>query len=496
MNKTKLNRLVSMLLVVLMLMSVVAFPVLSSEDRFPIKIIMWHDMAEFPAADNEVEQIIEDYTNTDLDIVAYGSDYNTILPTIVASGELPDILAIPPGVTPNYIVDLINAGMAWDIADAVAASENLSRNNPIFYNNIKVQGNLYSLPKMRALVRRVFMYRADWFEKLGIEVPTTTDELYDVLVKIKAEMPTTEDGRTIFPLVIDRAFRAQFGIMFGAPNIWRRNEDGSYTRDATTPEFMEAMKFVKKLYSEGLLHPDYAILDRNRDVWGSFANGTAAIIRDSSQQIGACTTNVQKNFPEAKVGAFSLIAGPDGEIRTMGESGNNGTLLFIKDRYNNEEDMKKLVDFFDKLGDREMANLFTWGIEDKHYNIVNGQIVPIEDMLGDYGNNIRMAYRYTLLPFVSDSAADSGIRSLAAQQEFDIDRAGLEHVFPNDSFGLFSPTEVERGNLEVILEDAYLNFVTGAIDEAGYQAEVDRWRAEGGDQIAKEYAEYYAQYNK
>ncbi len=495
-KNVRTKRFLAFLMVAVMMSGLFAINASAADAPFPIKIVMWHDMAEFPTAGNEVEQLIEKYTNTDLDITCYGSDYNTILPTIFASGDLPDVIAILPGTTPNYVVDMINADMAWDIGQAVADSTYLSQNNQLFYDNLKIQGHLYSLPKIRALVRRVFMYRADWFEQLGIPMPTTTDELYNALVKIKQEMPTAANGSPIYPLVIDRAFRPQIGMWFGAPNRWHRNDDGSFTRDAGTPEFMEAMKFMRNLYSEGLLHPDYAILERNRDVWGSFAEGTAAIIRDSSQQIGPCAANVQKNFPDAKISAFSLIAGPDGEIRTMGESGNNGCFIITKARYTKEEDMKKIVNFFDQLGSKEVSNLFTWGIEGKHYNVVDGKIVPIPEMVEDYNNNVRMAYRYTLSPFISDANADPGVRTEAAQLEVDLDAAALAHVYPDDSYGLYSQTLVERSNLELILEDAYLKFVTGEIDEAGYQAEYDRWVTEGGGLIAQEFADYYAKYNQ
>ncbi len=496
-NSALVRRFLALFLVAVMLAGLGAITASAEEAPFKIRLVLHHDMSEFPAADNEIEQLIEKYTNTDLDIVAYGTGYGTtVLPTLIASGDLPDVITIPQGDPPSFVMDMINAGMIWDIEQAVADSTYLSQNNPLFCNNLKIQGHLYGIPKIRALVRRVFMYRADWLDELGIPVPTTTDELYNALVTIKQEMPTTPDGATIYPLVIDRGSRPQIGIMFGAPNRWRRNDDGTFTRDAGTPEFMEAMKFMRKLYSEGLLHPDYAILDRNRDVWGSFAEGTAAVIRDSSQQIGPCAANVYKNFPDAKVSAFSLIKGTDGAIRTMGESGNNGYFIFTKAHYTDEADMRKMVNFFDQLGSKEISNLFTWGVEGKHYNIENGQIVPIPDMISDYNNNVRMAYRYTLAPITSDTNADPGIRTNEAQLEVDLDKAALQYVYPDDSYGLYSQTLAERNNLEMILEDAYLKFVTGQIDEAGYMAEYERWVAEGGDLIAKDYADYYAKYNQ
>lgn len=467
----------------------------AEEERFNLTITMWHDSAEFPAAGNEVELLLEELTNTDIELTAYGSDYNNIVATVFASGNLPDIVAIPTGNTPNYVLDAINAGMLWDIEGAINESTYLKQNNPVLYENLRIQGHIYALPKSRALVRRTFMYRKDWFDQLGLEVPTSVDSLYEACKAIKEAYPTNENGTTVYPLTIDKAFLNQWGTIFNAPNVWRRNEDGSYTRDATTQEYFDAMTYLKKLYDEGLLHPDFSILDRNRDVWGAFAEGTAAIIRDSSQQIGPCANKVYANYPDAEVSAFSLIAGPDGEIRTMGESGNNGYMLFTKGRYTEEEDMKKMVNFFDMMGSPEVSNLFAYGIEGKHYDLVDGVITPIAEMTADYEDTIRVPYRYTLSPFQNDFFCDEGVRNPFSQMEIDIDSATLNYMVPNQSIGMFSQTAVERGNLESIISDASLNYIMGVIDEATYWSEIERWRAEGGDQIAEEYAAYYAQYN-
>jgi len=49
--------------------------------------------------------------------------------------------------------------------------------------------------------------------------------------------------------------------------------------------------------------------------------------------------------------------------------------------------------------------------------------------------------------------------------------------------------------LNTIINDAIAKFVMGEIDEEGWKKEIERWRQEGGDQVAKEYEEQYANIN-
>jgi putative aldouronate transport system substrate-binding protein len=66
------------------------------------------------------------------------------------------------------------------------------------------------------------------------------------------------------------------------------------------------------------------------------------------------------------------------------------------------------------------------------------------------------------------------------------------YIVANPALTLKSTTYNERGGeLEQIITDAQTKFIMGQVDEAGWKAEVERWRKSGGDQMAAEYKESY-----
>jgi putative aldouronate transport system substrate-binding protein len=465
----------------------------SGSQPFPIKIYLWHDGVEFPQPGNDIQKILEKETNTKLDIKAYtGTAYAEAFPTIMASGDLPDVLSVGvPDVLKAPVINAARGGMLWDIGSSIASYPNLAKVNPIIYNNIKIEGKIYGLPKIRALVRRTFIYRKDWFDKLGLKEPKNLDEFYTVARTLTNANLSGTGKKDVYGLVMEKSVIPHFTFVAGAPNVWEVR-DGKFVRDAVTPEYLNGLKFIKRLYDEGIIHPDFAILDRNKHIYGMYNEGKAAIIRDSSQQIPVSATSVKKNFPNAETWAFSLLAGPDGKVRTIAESGHNGVMLLTKTRYKKDDEMKKMLSFFDGLGGKTISNLFTFGLEGVHYKIEGGVAVPVAEKLADFDNTIRFPYRYTLAPVWPDDNAMPGRLSPVATLAAQLDTDTLKFAAPNQSLGLLSPTLVEKANLEQIITDAGIKLIMGQIDDNGFRAEIKRWRDSGGDKIAAEFAEAYA----
>jgi len=457
----------------------------------PLKVYLLFDGVEFPKPGNEVEQIIEKATNTDLEIKGFASsNYTEMLSTLIASGDLPDILALGPADHQKaFMINAFRGDLFWEVGPYIKDYKNLASVNPIIYDNIKVDGKIYGFPKVRPLVRRTFIYRKDWFDKLGLKEPKTLDEFYEVAKALTFNDPDGNGKKDTYGLVMEKSVIQHFTFLAGAPNVWE-NRNGQFIRDATTPEYLDGLKYIKKLYTEGIIHPDFAILDRNKHIYGMYNEGKAAIVRDSTQQISTLGNSVVKNFPNAQTWAFSLISGPKG-LRTIGETGHNGITCISKARYKKEEDLKRILDFYEKLGGQDMSNLFTYGVEGKHYKLDNGVAVPIEEKLADFDNEVKVPYRYTIAPVYPDDFAIKGKFSPLKQLERTLDLEAIKYMTPNPVLGFISPTATEKSNLEQIISDASIKFIMGQLDENGFKKEIQRWRDSGGDKIAQEYADEY-----
>ncbi len=103
---------------------------------------------------------------------------------------------------------------------------------------------------------------SEWLDKLGLEQPTTIEELYNVLVAFRDQDPNGNGKKDEIPLL---------GRVFGSfsqtdPLNWIVNaytyyhdntyfaiEDGKVTAPYHTDEYREALKFLNKLHKEGLM---------------------------------------------------------------------------------------------------------------------------------------------------------------------------------------------------------------------------------------------------
>lgn len=137
-------------------------------------------------------------------------------------------------------------------------------------------GNIYSLPDFNecyhcSMSQKMFIYEP-WLEELGLDMPTTTDELYEVLVAFRDRDPNGNGKKDEIP-------------MAGAVSGWNNNPEtflinaftytnlvasldanvntaiGFYREGDTiktmvnTPAYKNALHYLAKLYSEGLIYP-------------------------------------------------------------------------------------------------------------------------------------------------------------------------------------------------------------------------------------------------
>src|SRR5690625_5376249 len=75
-------------------------------------------------------------------------------------------------------------------------------------------------------------------------------------------------------------YERQWDVMqtwFGVPNEWGIDDDGELYPDFKAPEYREALDFFKKMYDEGLVNEDFAVMDAEK--WTNpFVNDEAGVM--------------------------------------------------------------------------------------------------------------------------------------------------------------------------------------------------------------------------
>jgi len=219
-------------------------------------------------------QMIEELTGTHVEwIHPTSSAVDEKFNLAIASGQLPDLMC--------YGWDTLDCEMYVEDEIIIELSDLIKENMPNLsayldaHPEIKNEfsddeGNIYYIPLIRQddelKVFRGPQIRMDWLEKLNLEVPTTPDELYDVLMAFKTQDPNGNGQADEIPMSGVGFDHANHGIdkllyMFGTT-------EGFYVKDGQVKfgilenELEEGLAYMTKLYKDGLMDIDYLINDR------------------------------------------------------------------------------------------------------------------------------------------------------------------------------------------------------------------------------------------
>ncbi|NOU93566.1 extracellular solute-binding protein [Paenibacillus sp. LMG 31456] len=469
----------------------------SKEDDkpFPLTLVV-NQVGEIPAKDNDMEKAIKEYTNTDLQIQWIpGSSYDEKINIMIAANELPRLVQLKYNPT---IIGAMKSDVFWEIGPYLKDYKNLSAQNQVFYDNISVNGKLYGVPLFRDLGRSVIHYRKDWFDTTGSKVPKSLDDWYNVIKTMTTGDPDKNGKNDTYGFMMEKKYNqnadstlTRFSVAQGGPNKWKL-ENGTFTPEFMTEPFFETMKFFKRLYEEKLINQDFAVVDIT-EIDKAYESGRAAI-RISGGNAQSWQDKLSKAVPNAVVDNAPL-EGPNGR-RVPGESGNNGFLAIPKGSVKSVEEMKKVLTFMDKLMDPKMATLLVKGIEGKHWEDKGGDSTLPLNREGD--TKEVKPYRDTL-PQRNEyyNIAKPMKQTDLFRKNQQIGRENEKYVITNPTLTLESATFSERGKeLEQLINDAETKFIMGKLDEAGWKAEIEKWRKAGGDMMAQEYKETYEKTKK
>ncbi len=397
----------------------------------------------------------------------------------------------------DYIVlrSAVRSGMFWEIGPYLDDYPNLRRLNANILDQTAVDGKLYGLYTERPSSRQGLIVREDWLDNLGLKPPGTLDELYEVL-KLFTRNDPDRNGKADTVGLTDRndlvfgAFKT-LGSYFGTPNNWAV-EGRRIVPDFETPQYRNAMDFMKKLYDEKLINPDFAVTSKEvqRDL---LINGKAGVYIGSMTDVQRLAQQAKQVNPEARFTLVNRVEGPSG-YHIWSIPNYNGLFLFSKSAIKTEDELKQALAFFDRTMDADIANLMRYGVQDRHYTLIGNEVYlpdraeqlhvtevdPLYSlMIADLGN-----------PNIMKIAKEDPLLSLAERLSKDNEK----FVVNDPTVSLESATYDEKGaELSQIIADATYNYMLGHIDAAGFEKEVARWRMSGGDRITDEFTRAYFQ---
>ncbi len=325
--------------------------------------------------DKDVIKEIERRTGITLDILSYpAASYADKLNITLASGSLPDIIT---GSTFSEVNKLGGQGAFVAINDYINELPNFKslyvdneENNWVMKSYSDDKNNIYTWPiyGLNRDVNHGFMYRKDIFDKHGIKEWTNTDEFYQAMKQLKEIYP---DSTPIVSKTQDGIYKDwAYGWGIGGESYPMYYDEAATIWKLATiqPEFKEMIDFMKKLYNEGLLDPEF-ITDTAASWTSKMTSENGAFVTfDWIGRLDMFYEQVKAVMPDYNL-RYANPVGPTGNIRSLSKVLNFGTAVA---KGKNEEAALKLLDY---LTSSSGSELITLGIEGEHYTLdANGKV--------------------------------------------------------------------------------------------------------------------------
>ena len=293
------------------------FPIVS--EPITMKAFICGNTAVKDFVDNDYTRWLEKLTNIKLDMdIPPAADSQQKLNLMLASGDLPEII-IGCNIRLDQLQILANQGLLLPLDDYIEKYGVEFKKVYEAYPQIKdlitmLDGKIYGLPHVNdcyhcSMAQKMWVYQP-WLDKLGLEVPTTTEEFYQMLKAFKEQDPNGNGEADEIPLSgtvftnggwhspIDEFLMNSFIYNDTVtPNGARHLvlEDGTVKAAFTEDGWREGLRYLHKLYSEGLIDPQ------------AFTNDATLI-----QQLGENEVPILGAVGAGWYGVFTQNGGPSG----------------------------------------------------------------------------------------------------------------------------------------------------------------------------------------
>jgi putative aldouronate transport system substrate-binding protein len=393
----------------------------------------------------------------------------------------------------NVVKNSVRSGAFWEIGPYLERFPNLSTLNGEILNQSALDDKIYGLYTERLSSRQGIIIREDWLEKLRRHKPETIDELYEVMRAFTYEDP---DGNGIDDTIgIADRNDLIFGIFktlssyFGTPNNWRLTGK-RLVPEFETPEYLETMNFMRKLYEEKIMNQDFAVTSKEvqRDL---FIRGKAGVYIGSMLDVQRLADAAQLINPQARFALINRIKGPQG-YKIWSIPNYNGLYLFSKKAIKAEDELLEVLRFFDRSMEKDVANLMKYGFEGRHYQTEGDRVILPEESKELRANELSVIYTLMIADLSNPNIMKVVKQDSLSETAERLSEDNESFIVQDPTVGLKSDTADEK-NVELykIISDATYNYILGQLDEEGFRQEIERWKRNGGSKIIDEYTNDY-----
>ncbi|CAM5376328.1 ABC transporter substrate-binding protein [Streptomyces purpurascens] len=308
------------------------------------------------------------------------ADYEKKRSVLIGAGDAPFL--IPKTYHPSEVA-FVSSGAVLAVSDYVKLMPNFRdkvrkwKLEPELDSIRQSDGKYYLLPGLHEKVKSGYSLslRTDILEKHGLSLPTTWDEVYDVLKALKEEYPGTYpfsdrwSTNTPFPCGALFSYLGQaFGVRAGwsYDNISFDHKAQKYVFTGAQDAYRQMVEYLRRLVAEKLMDPESFSQTDDQALQKLLAEKSYAMSANPQVLVQDYRYNLEKQVKGAKIEMVPVPLGPAGPVVLGGSRLENGVMISSKAL--KSDSFVAMMQFVDWLWySDEGQRLARWGVEGVTY---------------------------------------------------------------------------------------------------------------------------------
>ncbi|MGC9538846.1 extracellular solute-binding protein [Streptomyces sp. UG1] len=314
------------------------------------------------------------------------ADYEKKRSVLIGAGDAPFL--IPKTYHPSEVA-FVSSGAILPVSDYVHLMPNFRdkvkrwKLEPELDSIRQSDGKYYLLPGLHEKAKSYYSlsFRTDVLDRIGVSLPTTWDEVYDVFRALKEEYPDKYpftdrwSTNTPFPAA---ALLSYLGQAYGVRAGWTYNnlsfdsKAQKFVFTGATDAYRQMVEYLRKLVAEKLVDPESFTQPDDAAVQKLLAEKSYAISANPQELVQNYRYNLTKQVKDAEIEMIPVPLGPAGPVVMGGTRLENGVM--ISSEALKSDTFVAMMQFVDWLWYSDEGQKFCkWGVEGVTYTESGGK---------------------------------------------------------------------------------------------------------------------------
>ena len=429
-----------------------------------------------------------------------GEEWDNLFNTYIASGGMPADINHMGSLNTNavdagWFCELSEEMIQENMPEYYQAALDIYEYMPAYFRDLR-DGTVYCLSSwnMFGPCRHTMVYRKDWLDRLGMEVPKTLDEFEAFLracrtVDFNGDGELNEYGYTSGTNSPFCGFNEVFAAYGAQPLVWM-NVEGRIVRGEMTEGARRALETLARWYAEDLIPKGVNTTETRRDgfnqgIRGSYGQGDG--YAPALVQGGQNYEEFYSAQPDGEMIVAPCFKGPDGHSGTIEWGPKKYQIAFGSHLAENPEKLKLCMQILECIATHkdtfEAAMLGEKGV---HWDFVEeGASSGATTFLGEWTD-----YNHRLDVVGVREMSESPFCAVWVPRIYEqyLDPKAIEYASYETGYfdvignGITFEEQIEyTTDLNNLTMEVFMDIITGSKPIEAYDEYVAEWKANGGD---------------